>query len=240
MTAGKRWLRQVLVAVFIAAGAFALASPALADPASDAAAVLATNMFYVSPGAAAFGVTAPEPVGSSAQSVKLAVFAEDEGSAGQLARQIQNQLSSTISDPLTVGVAMVSSAGITSFSAVSDSKSYCKGGPDIAARDALAALNEQSVDLKALVSGFEDRLAQLPPDKGESSCASARPHRADSDLGAWLWLIAAAVIGVIAIGGFTWYVHRTVRARGVEPNRENIPEWITDEDADDSDDEPDE
>ena len=231
-----------MVAALVAAGVFGLVTPAVADPASDAAAVLATNSFYVSPGAASYGVTVPSSFAPSSQSLKIAVFSEDEGNAGQLARQIQDELRPTSLAPLTVAVVTVAAEGFTSFAAVSDSRKFCKGGPDIAAREALAALSDQSgqhPEMQALLSDFETRLSKLPPDNGESSCASALAHRDDDELSAWLWLIAAAVVGVIAIGGFTWYVRRTVRARGVDPIRENIPEWITEEDADDSDDEAD-
>jgi hypothetical protein len=211
-----------------------LASPAAADStdtANAAAAVLVTRPLYVSSQAESLGIAAPVPSASAdATQPRIAVVSEDEGNAGQLAAQIKAQLGSAAQ---TVGVALVTSHGVADFHAVSDSTSFCKGGADYAAQQVLEDVSGTRPTPEALLQAYEKELAKLPPDRGESSCASALAHHDNNDAKAWLWLLLVAVIGVLGIGAFAIYVRRTVRARGEQPVRENLPQWITEDDAPD-------
>jgi hypothetical protein len=209
-------------------------APAFADPAGDAAATLSLSSIYVSTAAQSLGFEVPAGPGTVGTAPRIAVFAEDEvDNAGKLAAQLKSELGSVTP---TVGIVLVDTSGVADFHAVSDSTSFCKGGADYAAGEVLDDVVGTRPDTQALLAEFTTKLSDLPPDKGESSCASALAHHKSHDLTAWLWMAAAAVVGVAGIGAFAAFVRRTVRARGVEPVRENLPEWLTDADAEDGDD----
>jgi hypothetical protein len=220
------------VAAVVGFGALlAAATPAKADGADTAAAAAAalTNApIYVSPQAQSLGFAPAGTTLADAHQARIAIVSEDEGNAGPLARQIASQLGDSND---TVGVVLVSPNGVVDFHAVGSSTAYCKGGAEYAARKVLGTVAGTQVTPAALLQSYETELARLPPDRGESSCASALARHADNDTRAWGWMLAAAAVGVLGIGAFAVYVRRTVRARGEQPVRENLPQWITEDGA---------
>jgi hypothetical protein len=226
------------MAAAAAIGFLLIAAPATAegtaDTASAAAQALRTEPIYVSPEAQSLGFAASQAQTASAPAQpRMAVVSQDEGNPGQLAMQIKADLGTAAH---TVGVVQVGTNGVVDFHAVSDSTSFCKGGADYAAQQVLDDTSGTRTQPEVLLQSFEAELAKLPPDRGESSCASALAHRDKDDTKAWLWMLIAAVVGVLGIGAFAIYVRRTVRARGEQPVRENLPQWITEHDAPDEDD----
>jgi hypothetical protein len=223
-----------VVAAVAALGLALIAAPAAADTsdtASAAAQTLRTLPIFVSPQAQSLGFAQPtETSQSTPAQPRIAIVSRDEASAGQLAAQIKAQLGDGAH---TVGVVLVGPNGVTDFHAVSDSTSFCKGGADYAAHQVLDKTIGTRAEPDALLQRYESALAQLPPDRVESSCASALAHHHGSDAKAWLWMLIAAAAGLLGIGAFAVFVRRTVRARGEQPVRENLPQWITEEDAPD-------
>jgi hypothetical protein len=215
----------VSVALALVAIGLLGAAPARATPADDAAAALASAPDYVSPAAKAIGASVTAP--ALGDGVKVAVVAAEEGNAGQLSSAILGRLTTAGVPVQTVGVVRFDRTGVDEFHAVSvDGAPFCKGGADLAARRALT--EPADTDLDALLARFADELAKLPPDRGESSCASAEAQPAHDDRAAWLWWLLAALVGVVGIGGFALYSHRTVQARRAageeEPEQEG---WIS-------------
>jgi hypothetical protein len=212
-----------------------------ADPAADAAAALAVQHIYVSPQARAAGV--PADAGAAAglpDTVRIAVLAD--GNAGQIAADISTRLGAGDSHRLTVGVVIVADTAVTAFNAVS-TVGYCKGGADLAARDALDALDQSggTPAVDDLLRRYTRELSTLPPDRGESSCASALGPRPTHDARAWLWWLVGVVVGLALIGALAVYSSRVVAARRAageaeEPTTDELPDWIACAEGEDGED----
>lgn len=241
-TLGRRILHAGLTTAAAVCVVLTTATSAHAqDPAADAAAALATQHVYVSPEARATGV--PAEVGADAglpDTVRIAVLTD--GNAGQIASDIGTRLAASDANRLTVGVVIVADGGISAFSAVS-TVGYCKGGADLAARNALDELDPSGAGAPAvgnLLRNYTQQLSTLPPDRGESSCASALAHRSTHDARAWLWWLVGVVVGLAVIGALALYSSRVVAARRAaggtdEPATDELPDWIARAEGEDRD-----
>lgn len=201
------------------------------DPAADAAAALAVQHVYVSPEARAAGVPADvADVAGLPDTVRVAVLTD--GNAGQIAADISSRLGASDTNKLTVGVVIVGDSSVAAFNAVS-TVGYCKGGADLAARDALDGLDQSggTPAVADLLQHYAHQLSTLPPDRGESSCASALAHGSTHDARAWLWWLVGVLSGLVLIGALALYSSRVVAARRAageveEPATDELPDWI--------------
>lgn len=207
-----RVLTRVTLALLVPAVVLLGGAVACADPAGDAAAALAKAPLYISTDARSRGAELTLP--ALGDGVKIAVITDSEGNTGQVAAAILKDLTAAGAPVQTVAVIRFTGTGVDEFHAVSAAGApFCRGGADLAARRALAGQQSGGVDLDSLVAGFTAQLAKLPPDRGESSCASAEAKPASDSGNAWLWWLIASVVGVAGIGAFALYSHRTVQAR---------------------------
>jgi LPXTG-motif cell wall-anchored protein len=207
-------------AAVVLSGLLFLAPPAAADPASDAAAALASTNLYVGDPQAQLDRNAVNDALNS--SIKIAILPSGSGSAGVLAAQIGRTLDPDGTKHITVGVVV----GRT-FDAASSK--YERGYASAQAKKAVDANRAELTrggdhpDLTTMLQDFARNVQSGPLVSGGSNGSSDGSSSGSSGDAIWPWLVGLGLVGAGGVGGLAFYRKRkkkqlleTARAR-VEP-----------------------